>query len=170
MGVLMRLAVSAAVVAMAVVGSQALAQTSPLSGRVSSAAEGATEGVLVSAQKAGSTITVTVVTDAQGRYAFPTSKLSPGTYALRTRAVGYELEGPAAVQIPPGQGAVMVLRLTKTADRVARLDFKTDKFTEYLLPRSTNIRRVFVDNSTTPVTFWVGNNHGASVVRLEPAE
>jgi len=27
----------------------------------------------------------------------------------------------------------------------------------YLLPRSTNIRRVFVDNSTTPVTFWVGN-------------
>jgi len=29
---------------------------------------------------------------------------------------------------------------------------------------------VFVDNSTTPVTFWVGNNHGASIVRLEPLE
>jgi hypothetical protein len=27
---------------------------------------------------------------------------------------------------------------------------------------------VFVDNSTTPVTFWVGSNHGASVVKLEP--
>jgi hypothetical protein len=27
---------------------------------------------------------------------------------------------------------------------------------------------VFVDNSTTPVTFWVGNNHGASIVKLEP--
>ena len=40
--------------------------------------------------------------------------------------------------------------------------------TEYLLPRQTNVRRVFVDNRTTPVTFWVGNNHGASIVKLEP--
>ena len=32
--------------------------------------------------------------------------------------------------------------------RVARLDRKTVQFTEYLLPRPTNIRRVFVDNST----------------------
>ena len=32
------------------------------------------------------------------------------------------------------------------------------------------MRRVFVDNSTTPVTFWVGNNHGASIVRLEPLD
>src|SRR6266851_6325822 len=46
------------------------AQTEPpaLSGRVSSAEEGAMEGVLVSAKKAGSTITITVVSDAQGRY------------------------------------------------------------------------------------------------------
>ena len=35
-------------------------------------------------------------------------------------------------------------------DRVSRLDPKTGKFVEYLLPRETNIRRVFVDNSTTP--------------------
>ena len=27
----------------------------------------------------------------------------------------------------------------------------------------TNIRRVFVDNTTSPVTFWVGSNHGASI-------
>jgi virginiamycin B lyase len=53
-------------------------------------------------------------------------------------------------------------------DTVQRLDPKTGEFTEYLLPRFTNIRRVFVDNSTTPVTFWVGNNHGASIVKLEP--
>ena len=52
-------------------------------------------------------------------------------------------------------------------DRVTRLDPKTGQMTDYLLPRSTNIRRVFVDNSTTPVTFWVGNDHGASVIRLE---
>ena len=42
------------------------------------------------------------------------------------------------------------------------------RFVEYLLPKETNIRRVFVDNATTPVTFWVGSNHGASIVKLEP--
>ena len=56
------------------------------------------------------------------------------------------------------------------SDRVLRLDPKTGQFTEYLLPRFTNIRRVFVDNSTTPVTFWVGNNHGASIIKLEPLD
>ncbi len=55
-------------------------------------------------------------------------------------------------------------------DRVARLNPKTGNVTEYLLPRETNIRRVFIDNSTTPVTFWVGSNHGASVLKLEPQE
>ena len=55
-------------------------------------------------------------------------------------------------------------------DRVTRLDPKTGQFTDYLLPRETNIRRVFVDNSTTPVTFWVGSNHGASVLKLEPLD
>src|SRR2546425_1037455 len=55
-------------------------------------------------------------------------------------------------------------------DRVLRLDTKTGAFTEYLLPRSTNIRRVFVDSSTTPVAFWVGSNHGASIVKLEPLD
>jgi streptogramin lyase len=55
-------------------------------------------------------------------------------------------------------------------DRVLRLDPKTGRIIEYLLPRSTNIRRVFVDSSTTPVSFWVGNNHGASIVKLEPLD
>jgi streptogramin lyase len=55
-------------------------------------------------------------------------------------------------------------------DRVLRLDPKTSQITEYLLPRETNIRRVFVDNSTTPVTFWVGNNHKASIIKLEPLD
>jgi streptogramin lyase len=53
-------------------------------------------------------------------------------------------------------------------DTVQRLNAKTGQFVEYLLPRFTNIRRVFVDNSTTPVTFWAGSNHGASIVKLEP--
>jgi virginiamycin B lyase len=55
-------------------------------------------------------------------------------------------------------------------DRVARLNPKSGEVTEYLLPQQTNVRRVFVDNSTTPVTFWVGNNHGASIMKLEPID
>jgi virginiamycin B lyase len=38
------------------------------------------------------------------------------------------------------------------------------------LPRYTNIRRVFVDNSTTPPTFWIGNNHGAAIIKVEPLD
>ena len=55
-------------------------------------------------------------------------------------------------------------------DQVTRLDTRTGKSVDYLLPRTTNIRRVFVDNSTNPVTFWVGSNHGASIVKLEPLD
>jgi virginiamycin B lyase len=56
------------------------------------------------------------------------------------------------------------------SDRVSRLDPRTGEFVEYLMPRNTNIRRVFVDNTTTPVTFWAGNNHGASIVKVEPLD
>ena len=57
------------------------------------------------------------------------------------------------------------------SDRIVRLNTGTGEFTEYLLPTvHTNIRRVFVDNSATPATFWVGNNHGAEVIKLEPLE
>ncbi len=56
------------------------------------------------------------------------------------------------------------------SDQVTRLNPVAGETINYLLPRSTNIRRVFVDNSTTPVSFWVGNNHGASIVKVEPLE
>jgi streptogramin lyase len=55
-------------------------------------------------------------------------------------------------------------------DRVVRLDPKTGQTTEYQLPRNTNVRRVWIDNSTTPVTFWTGGNHSASIVKLEPLD
>jgi hypothetical protein len=29
---------------------------------------------------------------------------------------------------------------------------------------------VWVDYSTNPVTFWVGSNHGASIVKVEPLD
>jgi streptogramin lyase len=55
-------------------------------------------------------------------------------------------------------------------DQVTRLNTKTGEMVDYLLPRSTNIRRVFVDNSTTPVAFWVGSNDGASIIKIEPLD
>ena len=56
------------------------------------------------------------------------------------------------------------------SDLVLRIDPKTDQSIAYLLPRETNIRRVFVDNSTNPVTFWVGSNHGGEIVKVEPLD
>ena len=56
------------------------------------------------------------------------------------------------------------------SDQVTRLNTKSGEMVDYLLPRTTNIRRVFVDNSTNPVTFWVGSNHGASIIKLEPLD
>jgi streptogramin lyase len=91
-----------------------------LAGKVSSAEEGAMEGVLVSAKKAGSTITITVVSDADGRYSFPAKKLSPGTYALKVRAVGYELESPTSVQVGKAAAAAD-LKLRKAQDLAAQL-------------------------------------------------
>jgi streptogramin lyase len=52
-------------------------------------------------------------------------------------------------------------------DRILRLNPADGQFVEYLLPAHTNVRRVFVENATSPVTFWVGSNHGASIVKLE---
>jgi len=55
-------------------------------------------------------------------------------------------------------------------DLVARLDTKTDQVVEYLLPRTTNIRRVFVEETGRRPVLWVGSNHGASIVRVEPLD
>src|SRR5262245_52315982 len=55
-------------IVVAFVSSPAAAQGAALSGQVSSAEEGAMEGVVVSARKQGSNITVSVVTNAEGGY------------------------------------------------------------------------------------------------------
>ncbi len=92
-----------------------------LTGRVTSSQEGAMEGVLVSAQRTGSPISVTVVTNQAGRYSFPVSRLTPGNYALRIRAIGYELDGPAAVDVA-AKGTVMAdLALRKVDDIASQL-------------------------------------------------
>ena len=58
-------------------GPSAAQQPAPaLTGTVTAGPE-ALEGVLVSARKSGSTITVTVVSDKDGRYSFPAARLEP---------------------------------------------------------------------------------------------
>jgi streptogramin lyase len=99
------------------------AQSAPpaLTGVVGSADEATMEGVLVSAKKVGSTITVTVVSDKDGRFSFPSSKIKPGEYALAIRAIGYELDGPAKADISGESPSAIKLTLRKTADLVSQL-------------------------------------------------
>src|SRR5712692_1561784 len=107
-------------VALAAYSAGAAAQAA-LAGKVSSAEEGAMEGVLVSAKKAGSTVTITVVSDKDGRYGFPAAKLEPGRYAIRIRAVGYDLEAPSAADVAANKAATLDLKLKRTADLAAQL-------------------------------------------------
>jgi virginiamycin B lyase len=106
-------------------GSQALraqsASAAALTGQVSSAEEGPMEGVLVSARKAGSTITVTVVSDSAGRYRFPVGRLEPGQYSLRIRATGYDMDDPGAVEIAQGKAATADLKLHRTQNLAAQI-------------------------------------------------
>src|SRR5438874_6726750 len=87
-----------------------------LAGQVSSAEEGLMEGVVVSAKKEGSTISVSVVTDAQGRYAFPTDRLEPGKYSIQARAAGYELDAARSAEVGAGKAATSDIKLKKIKD------------------------------------------------------
>ena len=68
------------------------------------------------------------------------------------------------------KGAAQVWTGSMLNDRVVRLDPKTDEIVEYLLPRSTNIRRVFVEDTGARPVLWIGNNHGAAIIRVEPLD
>ena len=97
------------------------AQNAPaLTGQVTSAEEGAMEGVLVSAKKDGTNITVTVVTNDKGQYSFPGNRLDPGHYTIAIRAGGYNLDGPNAVDIAAG-GAKADIKLVKTKNLTNQL-------------------------------------------------
>ncbi len=106
------------------------APVASLTGLVSSADEATMEGVLVSATRAGSNVTVTVVSGADGRYGFPANRLGPGQYSLAIRAVGYELDQPAgsensievrALDAAQPEATTRDIRLRKTADLAAQL-------------------------------------------------
>jgi hypothetical protein len=84
---------------------------SSLSGQVTSTEEGPMEGVVVSAKKDGSTISISVITNNGGRFAFPPSRLEPGHYTLKARAAGYELDGARAADVAPGLEAKAEIKL-----------------------------------------------------------
>ena len=92
-----------------------------LIGTVSSVQDGPIEGVLISAKKDRSTISLTVVSDVQGRYAFPAARLEPGRYSMRIRAVGYDLDGPESIDITPRKTTELDLKLRKTEDLASQL-------------------------------------------------
>ena len=84
----------------------ALAQAqAALAGQVSSAKEGAMEGVVVSAKRAGGRPSPSASSPmTTGHYSFPASRLEPGHYVLTIRAVGYELDGAKARRSRRRQG------------------------------------------------------------------
>jgi len=92
-----------------------------LTGQVSSAKEGPMEGVVVSAKKDGSTISISVVTGDKGRYSFPAAKLEPGHYALKIRAIGYELDGAKAADLKAGATATLDIELRAAKNLAAQL-------------------------------------------------
>jgi virginiamycin B lyase len=111
----------ASAIALQPVRDTAFAQSAvALSGEVSSAAEAAMEGVLVSAKRDRTTITVTVVSDEKGRYSFPAARLEPGRYSLTARAIGYELDGPKSADVTAG-GTTVDIRLRPTKNLSAQL-------------------------------------------------
>jgi virginiamycin B lyase len=92
-----------------------------LTGLVTSDAEGAMEGVVVTAHKDGSIVSVSVATDAEGRYAFPENRLEPGHYGIAIRAVGYELSAPAAGDVAAEKTTTVDLKLKKTRNLASQL-------------------------------------------------
>ena len=111
---------TSAAFAVALVTSGLAQAAGKLTGQVTSAEEGAMEGVVVSAKKDGSTIAISVVSDDKGNFSFPSAKLEPGKYTLRIRAIGYELDGPKSVGVAD-DGAPVAVKLKKAGNPTAQL-------------------------------------------------
>ena len=119
-----------------------------LAGQVASAEEGNMEGVVVTAKKAGSTIAVSVVSDAQGNFSFPTAKIEPGQYSLRIRAIGFELDGPRTVEVT-AQTVPVALKLKKARNLAAQLT-SSEWFMSFPGERS---QKNFMDRCTSCHTY-----------------
>ena len=109
-----------------------------LAGVVSSQEEGMMEGVVVTARRDGANFSVTVVSDASGRYSFPRSHVEPGKYTLTMRATGYDLIDPGPADVAAGKAAALDLKLRKTTDLTKQLS--TREWSMSLPPGPNNIR------------------------------
>ncbi|MGH8527863.1 MAG: hypothetical protein ACREXY_27690, partial [Gammaproteobacteria bacterium] len=54
------------------------------------------------------------------------------------------------------------------SDLAVRLNTQTGEFTEYLLPHRTNVRHIEVQKSGALSSMWLGDQHGNTIVRIEP--
>ena len=91
-----------------------------LTGTVTAGPE-ALEGVLVSARKSGSTITVTVVSDKDGRYSFPATRLEPGAVFLAHPRRGLRSRGPTQVSVAADKTTTADLALRAAKDIASQL-------------------------------------------------
>ena len=92
-----------------------------LTGVVSSPTDGAMEGVVVTAKRDGSIVSISVVSDKSGRYSFPADRLEPGHYSIAIRAAGYELDAPAAATADVATEATATHRPEAQEDEEARV-------------------------------------------------
>jgi streptogramin lyase len=54
-------------------------------------------------------------------------------------------------------------------DLAIRVNPQTGEITEYLLPHETNVRHVEVQKSGTLSSLWLGDQHGNTLIRVEPS-
>jgi hypothetical protein len=78
-------------------------------------------GGTVTAKHDKSTISVAATTDDRGRYSCPADRLTPGTYALTIRAIGYDLDGKPTANVAADQPATADIKLKKTRNLIAQL-------------------------------------------------
>ena len=92
-----------------------------LTGNVSSQEEGSMEGVLITVRMEGANFSITIVSNAEGQYSFPSSRLDQGSYMVTIRAVGYELSDPVEVMVDPQNTTQLDLKLQKAENIASQL-------------------------------------------------
>ena len=114
-------------------------------------------------------------TDLQGRawfaefYSGKIGMFDPKTKAIREWDASTEPYAGSYDVVPDKNGEAWAGGMH--SDRIYRVNSTSGQVTAYLLPDlGTNIRRMDVDNSTTPVTVWIGQNHHARILKLEPVD
>jgi streptogramin lyase len=111
--------------------------------------------------------------DAQGRFWFGENRSNKiGVFDTKTNEV-QEWAVPVPFYLPydvTGDKNGEAWAVTVFSDSVVRFDPKSGQFTNYLMPRETNMRRAFVEDSGSQVKFWVGNTHQAAIIKVEPLD